>query len=113
MSFILKWLRPELTSRVGLRPHRMVTVELDWDATYVRVLELLDGRLGANITIDDRRGGFIEAGFGLINSERVRITLLRQSDLLTDVRIEAFYPAGATIPEKSGAVEALAQALSS
>ena len=113
MSFFLKWLKPDLKSRVGLRPHRKLTVEMTWDAAYVRALELLDSRLGANVTIDDRRGGFIEAGFGLINSERVRVTLERQSDLLTGVRIEAFYPAGATVPERSRYVDALADALES
>jgi hypothetical protein len=111
MSFIRKWLRPDLTTKVGLRPHRDVVLDLDYDSAYARVLEALDSTLGANITIDDRRGGLIEAGFGLINSERVRVNLERENESRTKARIEAFYPAGATVPDKSRAVEALADAL--
>jgi hypothetical protein len=111
MSFLLKWLRPETTAKVGLRPHRNVTLALDYEAAYSRVMAVIDETLGANITIDDRRGGLIEAGFGLINSERVRVNLERQNETSTLARIEAFYAAGATIPDKSGAVEALANAL--
>jgi len=111
MSFLLKWLRTETTAKIGLRPHRDVTLELAYDAAYTRVLETIDAVLGANVTIDDRRGGTIEAGFGLINSERVRVNLERVSETSTLARVEAFYTAGATIPDRSSAVEALADAL--
>lgn len=111
MSFLLKWLRPETTAKVGLRPHRDVALSLDYDAAYSRVLEAIDATLGANVTIDDRRGGLIEAGFGLINSERVRVTLERTGESSTLARIEAFYAAGTTIPARSSAVEALADTL--
>jgi len=111
VSFLLKWLRPETTANVGLRPHRDVTLPLAYDDAYRRVLETLDATLGANVTIDDRRGGLIEAGFGLINSERVRVSLERIEDASTLARIEAFYAAGATVPAKSRAVEVLADAL--
>ena len=111
MSFFLKWLRPDTTAKVGLRPHRDVALVLPYDDAYARVLETIDATLGANVTIDDRPGGTIEAGFGLINSERVRVGLERSGESSTLVRIEAFYAAGATIPSKSRAVEALADAL--
>lgn len=111
MSFLLRWLRPQTTAKVGLRPHRDVTLALDYDGAYSRVLETLDAALGANVTIDDRRAGLIEAGFGLINSERVRVSLEHESGTVTRARIEAFYPAGVAIPERSKAVEALADAL--
>jgi hypothetical protein len=111
LSFLLKWLRPETSAKVGLRPHRNVTIALDYDAAYSRVMAVIDQTLGANITIDDRRGGLIEAGFGLINSERVRVNLERQGDATTLARIEAFYAAGAVVPDKSAAVEVLANAL--
>lgn len=111
MSFLLRWLRPETSAKVGLRPHREVTLALHYDAAYTRVLEALDAALGANVTIDDRRTGLIEAGFGLINSERVRVSLERSGESSTLVRIEAFYAAGVAVPEKSRSVEALADAL--
>jgi hypothetical protein len=111
MSFLLRWLRPGTTANVGLRPHRDVTLALSYDAAYTRVLEVLDGALGANITIDDRRTGLIEGGFGLINSERIRASLERVAESSTLVRIEAFYAAGTPVPEKSRAVEVLADTL--
>ncbi len=111
MSFLLKWLRPGTTANVGLRPHRDVTLALAYDDAYARVLEAIDTTLGANVTIDDRRGGTIEAGFGVINSERVRVTLERAGEASTLARVEAFYAAGASVPPKSRAVEALADAL--
>jgi len=111
VSFIRKWLRPETTAKIGLRPHRNITLEATYDEAYSRVLEALDATLGANVTIDDRKGGLIEAAFGLINSERVRVSFDREADGRTLARIEAFYPAGAAIPERSRNVEALADAL--
>ncbi|MDP9024916.1 MAG: hypothetical protein M3N13_06075 [Candidatus Eremiobacteraeota bacterium] len=111
MSFILKWLRPQTSFRIGLRPHRTVQLDLGFDAAYERVLAEIEGTLGANVYVDDRAGKIIEAGFGLINNERVRTTLEEIDTTHTAVRIEAFYLPGAAIPEKSSAVEALASAL--
>ncbi len=113
MSFIRKWLKPETSSRVGLRPHRSVELALGYDDAYRRVLEAIELTLGANITIDDRRGHMIEAGFGLVRSERIRVGFDTIDETRTNVRIEAFFPAGMTVPEKSHAVDALAQAITS
>jgi hypothetical protein len=112
MSFIARWLN--LASdrrRVGLRPHRDVNLTLEYDAAYERVLRAVEGVLGAYVAIDDRRGGSIEAAFGLVNNERVRCTLTRVDDANTAVRVEAFYPAGATVHERSLAVDAMADHL--
>lgn len=111
MSFFLKWLKPDTSSRIGLRPHRVVELPVDYQNAYSRVLEAIEVTLGANVYVDDRKGGFIEAGFGLVNNERVRVSLERESESMTRVRVEAHFPAGAKIPEKSGAVDALANTL--
>ncbi len=113
MSFIWKWLKPQTTARVGLRPHRTVALSLGYDAAYERVVTAVEVTLGASITVDDRAGRFIEAAFGLVRSERVRISFDVVDAARTDVRIEAFFPAGMEIPERSAAVEALADALES
>jgi hypothetical protein len=110
MSFILKWLRPETSSRVGLRPHRDVELGLPYDDAYDRVRSEIDRTLGATVYVDDRAGRLIEAGFGLVRSERIRCSF-EIADEKTNVRIEALFPAGATVPEKSAAVETLAQAI--
>jgi hypothetical protein len=111
--FIMKWLgfgKPKPT--VGLRPHRDVDLDGGYDVAYSRVLSGIELVLGANVTIDDRRGGLIEAAFGLVNSERVRCTLTRTDESHTHVRVEAFFPAGAAVPDQSRAVDALAEMLS-
>jgi hypothetical protein len=112
MSFIARWLNlTKDRKQVGLRPHRDVEVAAGYDAAYDRVLRGVELALGAYLAIDDRRGGLIEAAFGLVNSERVRCTLQRTDDSHTAVRIEAFFPAGASVHDRSRAVDALADHL--
>lgn len=112
MSFLVRWLNlAKDRQRVGLRPHRDVTIEAAYDEVYDRVLAGIERTLGANVALDDRTGGTIEAAFGLVNNERVRATLQRVGDSRTAVRIEAYFPAGASVREHSQAVDALADAL--
>lgn len=112
MSFIARWLGlGKSGARVGLRPHRDLVLALGYDAAYDRTLEAIELALGAYVSIDDRKGGLIEAGFGLVNNERVRCSLRAIDDANTSVRVEAFFPAGAQVPERSAAVEALADML--
>jgi hypothetical protein len=110
--FLMRWLgfgKP--APAVGLRPHRDVELPLDYDAAYAKVLSAIELTLGANVTVDDRRTGCIEAAFGLVNNERVRCRLERSDASHTHVRIEAFFPAGASIQSRSRAVEALGDSL--
>ncbi len=111
MSFFLKWLRPETSSHIGLRPHRTVEVPLGFDAAYERCIAAIETELGANVYIDDRNGRLLEAGFGLINNERVRCSFDVIDATHTNVRIEAFFPAGIAVPQRSRAVDALAAAI--
>ena len=94
-----------------MRPHRIVELPLTLDAAYDRVKDCLDRTLGANISVDDRKTHFIEATFGLVKSERLRISLEPIDETHTRIRIEAHFQAGMTIAEKSTAVDALANAL--
>lgn len=96
-----------------MRPHRNVELPLTLDAAYDLTLQLLDRELGANVSVDDRKTHFIEATFGLVKSERLRVSMEAIDESHTRVRIEAYYPAGMTIAEKSSAVDALAKALES
>lgn len=114
MSFLARWLgwqRPN--PRAGLRPHRDLELAGGYDETYDRVLAAIERVLGANVSIDDRRAGFIEAAFGLVNNERVRCYVERLEPERTAVRVEAVFGAGSTVPQRSAAVEALADALAS
>lgn len=110
--FLLKWLGiGKAAPSIGLRPHRDVEMPLDFDSTYARVLSAIELTLGANVTVDDRRTGFIEAAFGLVNNERIRCTVERVDASSTRVRVEAFFPAGALVRSRSPAVDALADTL--
>jgi hypothetical protein len=114
MSFILRWLGfGKSSSRIGLRPHRDVQLGRRYDDAYDRVLDAMVRVLGANVTLDDRSGRTIEAAFGLVNNERIRCTLWSIDDVQTLVKIEALFPAGSEIPERSRAVDALADWLES
>jgi hypothetical protein len=112
MSFIRRWLKPETSARIGMRPHHSVELAVGLDTAYARTLEAIANVLGANVYLDDRPGRRIEAGFGLVKSERVRCTFEPLDGSVTRVRIEAFFPAGPSVQQKSAAVDALAQALS-
>lgn len=105
----LGWRREPV--RVGLRPRRDVRVALSYEDAYARVLDLIERVLGANVYADDRGGGTIEAAFGLVRNERIRVTFERAGDRETHIRIEGLFPAGVEIPMHSRAVDALADAL--
>ena len=113
---LLSWLGLERpSSRVSLRPHRAVELPLSLQAAHRRCLDALDSVLGATVYADevhDEQGSaFIEAGFGLVQSERLRVFLNRIGDTHTNARIEAIYPANITSSERSLAVETLAETL--
>jgi len=104
-------LRKRKPPKLGLRPHREVSLPVSVDAAYERVLDAFDRVLGANIYVDDRTAGAIEGGFGTVNQERVRVTLRATSATQTGLSIEAHYPAGVERPQHSAAVDALADAI--
>jgi len=109
MSFIARWLNLAKDRRsVGLRPHRECDLDLGYDAAFDCVLHGIETVLGAYIGTSDRAAGTIEAAFGLVNNERVRCALQSLDDGRTRVRVEAYFPAGATVREHSRAVDALA-----
>ncbi len=99
-------------SRLGLRPHREVVLDVGIDIAYDRTLDAFTTILGANVSIADRATHTIEAGFGLVNQERIRATMESENPTHTRVRIEAMYPAGVSPHQRSTAVDALADALS-
>ena len=106
-------LQKRAAPQIGLRAHREVVVPLDIDAAQIRVLDALVKTLGANVFLDDRTAHVIEAGFGLVNAERVQVSLASEGATQTRVQIEAQYRAGVERPAQSRNVDALANALSS
>ena len=114
MSFLARWLgfgKP--APRVGLRPHVDLDLPLSYDDAFARALNGVEQALGAYVSVQDPRGGLVEAAFGLVNNERIRCTLERGPDpSRTRIRVEAIFPAGAQVQENSRAVDALAAYLS-
>ena len=104
-------LRKRAAPQIGLRPHRDVVVPLGLDAAHDRVLDALARALGANVYVDDRSSHVIEAGFGLVNAERVRASLESETPTQTIVHIEAQHRAGLERQPSSRNVDALADAL--
>jgi hypothetical protein len=103
-------LRLERT-KVGMRPHREFVVPVDRAQAFVRAREALERTIGANVYRADEREGTIEAAFGLVNHERLIVTLEATADARTRLVVEAFYPAGVKRPARSHAVDVLADAL--
>jgi hypothetical protein len=110
VSFILRWLDLRRQRRsVGLRPHGEVTVFANCEVTATRVRRAVADVLGAHVTSDD--GQTIEVAFGLVRSERLRCSLSSIDEQRTQVRVEAVYPPGSPVPERSLSVDALLTAL--
>ena len=75
MRFLLKWLRPERPPGVGLHPMRSVELDLSPAQTFGRSIHGIEQILGGIVRDSDRARGKIEATFGLINSERISVTV--------------------------------------
>lgn len=111
---LLSWLGLDDARRVvGFRPHRRVDVAEPVGAVYERVMEAMTTTLGANVRDADRAGGTVDADFGTIGGERLRVTISAVDGGTSRVDIEARYPAGTRPRERSAAVEALAGVLAS
>ncbi|HEY1428368.1 MAG TPA: hypothetical protein VGF18_02265 [Candidatus Tumulicola sp.] len=110
MSFIARWLDLRKQRRpVGLRPHGEIAVPVSLEVAARRVRAAVSDVLGAHVSYDD--GGTIEAAFGLVQSERVRCSLSAVDAETTSVRVEAIYPPGREIPQRSNSVDAMLSAL--
>jgi hypothetical protein len=107
-----KWIGLERgASRIGLRPHREIEVNLNYDGAFDRCRAGIEEVLGAIVRSEDRESGIIEAGFGTVNQERIVCTLERVDAERTRIRIEARFPATVVAPARSPAVDTLADYL--
>lgn len=111
MSFIFKWLRPERPSGVALHPSRTIEVDLPFAVAFDRCIEGIEGALGGVVRERNPERGTIEATFGLVNSERMSVTLQRMDDGRTRVIIESRRGLTAEPAHSSQYVDALARFL--
>jgi hypothetical protein len=89
MSFIFKWLRPERPPGVALHPSRTIELDVPFETAFDRCIDGIEGALGGVIRERDAQNGTIEATFGLVNSERLSVSLDRTADGRTRVLIES------------------------
>jgi hypothetical protein len=113
MRFFLKWLKIERPSGVALHPTRKLELEGSRDAVFDRCLRGIEQILGGIVREADRERGTIEATFGLVNSERITVTLQAMEPERTRVVIEARRGASFEPAKPSQYVTALAKYLES
>lgn len=89
MSFIFKWLRPDRPSGVALHPLRILEMDEPVEAAFARCTEGIERVLGGAIRETDAARTRIEATFGLVNSERITVTLEPMENARTRVTIES------------------------
>ncbi len=111
MSFFFKWLRPERPSGVALHPSQTLELDMPYDVAFDRCIEGIEGVLGGVVRESDRQRGRIDATFGLVNSERLSVTLERMEDGRTRAIIESRRVLSTEPPRGSQYVRALANFL--
>lgn len=113
MSFFFKWLRPERPSGVALHPTQTVDVQLPPARAFERCVEGIENVLGGVVRERDAQHGTIDATFGLVNSERISVTVEPLEDGGSRVIIESRRVLSAEPPRASPYVGALARFLHS
>ena len=113
MRFLRRWLRVERPPGVALFPARTLEIPADAARVYDRCVSAIEDVLGGHVYQGDRTAGAIEAGFGLVNSERLRVTIENHGENAARVRIESRRGAISEQPHGSSYVDTLANVLES
>lgn len=114
MSSIVGWLIRTMRGKrtnVGMRPHREFIAARPQADVFAAARDAIERTIGANVYRASESEGTIEAAFGLVNHERLIVSLEALDVRQTRVVVEAFYPAGVERPARSQAVEILADTL--
>ena len=112
MKFLRNWLRVERPAGVALHPVRTVEIDGPVADAYARCVTGIEQILGGNIAARDPVAGTLEARFGLVNSERLTVSIERLEESRTRVTIEARRGAIPEQPQQSSSyVDALARYL--
>ena len=113
MRFLFRWLRMERPAGVALHPTRTLELELSPDEAFERALRGSEHTLGGVIRDCNKRLRTFEATFGLINSERITITVQPLEKRRSRVSIESRRLASGQAPPASQYVDVLADYLRS
>ena len=108
---MIAWLGIAPRKTIALHPSRTIELAVPKDAAYDRCRDGIERVLGGVIREEDRERGTIEAGFGLIFSERLTCSVTAIDGVHSRVRIEARRGAQAATALPSSYVDALADYL--
>lgn len=89
MKFLRNWLRVDRPSSAALHPTRTVVVEAPTAAVYDACVFAIEHTLGGHVYEQNAAGGRIDATFGLVNSERLTVTLADVEETKTRVTVES------------------------
>ena len=108
---MIAWLGIARPTTIALHPSRTIELALSKDEAFDRCRDGIERVLGGVIREADRERGTIEAGFGLIFSERLTCTVSSIDAAHSRVVIEARRGAQAATAMPSSYVDALADYL--
>lgn len=100
MRFLLRWLRIERPPGVALHPIRIVQLQAGPEQAYGRCAAIVEQTLGGHITAHDAPS-LLEASFGLVNSERISLSIEARADGGSTVRLQSRRLAGAQQTQES------------
>ena len=113
MRYLLKWLKPERPSGVALHPSRTIELDLPPAQAFSRCIEGIEHVLGGIVRESEPARGSIEATFGLVDSERMSVSITPLEEARCRVLIESRRGASAGPAKPSQYVKALAEFLQS
>lgn len=100
MRFLLRWLRIERPPGVALHPIRIVQLQARPEQAYARCAAIVEQTLGGHITAHAAPSS-LEASFGLVNSERISVSIEALGEGGSTVRLQSRRLAGAQQTQES------------
>lgn len=113
MRYLLKWLKPERPSGVALHPSRTLELDVPPPRAFQRCTQGIEDVLGGIVRESDPARGRIEATFGLVDSERISVSVTPLEAERSRVLIESRRGASVGPAKPSAYVKALADFLQS
>lgn len=113
MRYLFKWLKVERPSGVALHPSRTLELDVPPAEAFERCVRGIEQVLGGIVRDADAARGSIEATFGLVDSERMSISVTPLETGRSRVLVESRRGASAAPAKPSSYVQALAEFLQS
>lgn len=108
MRFLRRWLHVERPPGVALHPSKTIDLDMPAQAAFERAVHGIDFVLGGAVRESNAQRGTIEATFGLVNSERMTVSVTAIDESHARVVIESRRGVSGQSPPSSQYVDALA-----